>query len=348
MNAKVREFGVVFCVSLLAIIALLLPVRETNAQQPSENQGREERVRDTSRTIDVEGVGSVEVFESVNTPADRHYIAPVFDFVLIEPSVIAKFSDTDEAIKMKIKMVPRDVRREVAESLSSLTGRKILVQNVGNLRLYAVFVDVDSQTTKNNFEVKEFRIENPVSTQGLDVSLDVKKEKGKDLAAAINRGEITFRLSYAYNSINLDSRREELRVRTVLDSSSYRRLEQQGQELMTADQMAEAVENMKREITSEVYLGLGKIVINPTADTFFHTCRFGFGRNFIRNLRQLCTPAPYNTADHSSQRIQVPGCIPLRLNRISFIQCISDFTISCIVVSHGNPLFLYFYLKDYH
>ena len=262
MNAKVREFGVALCVSLLAIITLLLPVRETNAQSasnpPSQNQGKEEKVSDTSRTIDVEGVGSVEVFESVNTP-DRYYIAPVFDFVLIEPSVIAKFSDTDEAIKMKVKMVPPDVRKEVAESLTSLMGRRILVQNVGNLRLYAVFIDVDSQTTKNNFEVKEFRIENPVSTQGLDVSLDVKKEKGKDLAAAINRGEITFRLSYAYNSINLDSRREELRVRTVLDSSSYRRLEQQGQELMTADQMAEAAANMKRDITSVVYLGLGKI-----------------------------------------------------------------------------------------
>jgi hypothetical protein len=72
-------------------------------------------------------------------------------------------------------------------------------------------------------------------------------------------GRVTFTLSYSYNQVSLDSRIEKLRASTLIDTNAVRDVKQRGAEIMTAKQMGEVANGIKREIESKVILGFGKI-----------------------------------------------------------------------------------------
>jgi hypothetical protein len=249
-------------VKALAFVVSLLTFFALNQSVVIAQVGGEERVRDTARTLDIPGEGTVEVYESMNSN-ERHYIAPKLRFQLVERGKIATVSDIGgegfKSINMRLEIVTPNVRSQVASQLTGLLVKVINVGNVGNLFLNAISVDIQDESVKNEFGVVSRVIPVPVAAQVLDVSFRVRANKVDQLANSINNGGTALLISYSYNNVTLDTRTEELRASRIADTNFIRNLDQQGQELMSATQMSEGAAQLRNEITSRVIEGFGKI-----------------------------------------------------------------------------------------
>lgn len=252
---KVKALALTVIVTLLATFVL-------HPSRILAQVGNEEKVKDTARTLDIPGEGSVEVYESMNSN-ERHYIAPKLRFQLVEPGKIAAVSDIQaegfKSVNMKLEIVNPNVRFQVASQLSGLLQKQINVANVGNLFLNSMVVDVQDESVKNEFGVVTRVVPVPVAAQDLAISFRVRQNKVNELVNSINTGGTVLLISYTYNNVSLDTRTEELRASRIVDTSFIRHLDQQGQELMSASQMSEGAAQIRNEITSRVIEGFGKI-----------------------------------------------------------------------------------------
>ena len=242
--------------ALLALIILwlygfgLMPVF---ANTP--NAAKDERVGDSALAIDT-SKGTVAVHQSLNDEK-RFYIAPNFKFLAVNPTGdVARLGATFAAktdVMMKLQLVVPAVRREVANALGVKQ-----IWKVGNLPVNAIRVDLktDSLIEKYGIE-KAYKIDSPAYAQKLDIVFSMSSDKAKEFIRDVNNGKVAFELTYAFNQINIESHYEELSARFVRNSNSLRRLDQQGKELMTAEQMAEVAKSIRKEITSKVITSLG-------------------------------------------------------------------------------------------
>ena len=215
-----------------------------------------------------QGGGTIDVYESINKNG-RFYIAPLLKFASLRdggvgameegPLQVARLSQLVPECQLSLAMVAPNVRRAVARKLTELKKEDVLIENIGNLKVYAVTVDVANAETRNKFGVQSYIIRNPTYSQTLDVGLSLSPETAPAFVRAVNNSDIIFNLSYVFQDINLDNRIEKLDLSVVRSSSTFQDLDQSGKELMSAKQVADAAANIRRDITSTVIEGLGTI-----------------------------------------------------------------------------------------
>ena len=226
------------------------------------NAAKDERVGDSAFAIDT-SKGTVAVHRSLknegekNNEQNRFYIAPNFKFLAVNAKGdVARLGASSAAktdVIMKLQLVVPAVRREVAKALDV---KKIW--QVSNLPVNAIRVDLKTDALIEKYGIEQaYKIDSPAYTQTLDVVFSVASDKAKEFVHDVNLGKVAFQLTYAFNQINIDSHDEMLSVRFISDSNTLRRLDQQGKELMTAEQMAEAAKSIRTEITSKVITSLG-------------------------------------------------------------------------------------------
>lgn len=268
MKAKYL-FGAML-LSTLSVTALLIggadgqppPSDKATANNPAD-KGKEDRVRDTVITLKT-SYSTVDLHESMNSD-ERFYVAPHFRFMLLEPDnkVIAQASrDAKEgrvAVHLALEMVHPQIRSELVTILQG-NGRKVDIVGVRNLPVDSIRVGVYSPEDRDHYGVTDFVLASPTpGAEKLTVSLGVQAARSKEFVEAVNAGRITLAINYSYNQVSLDSRVEKLRASTLIDTASVRDLKQRGAEIMTAQQMTQVANGIKREIESKVYLGFGKI-----------------------------------------------------------------------------------------
>jgi hypothetical protein len=245
---------------LLVFLSLdLIGIQLAHGAEKTVDPGKAERIKDGPRSIHT-SVGTIEVYESADSP-DRHYIAPLFRFASIEPSKIAKlsrFGGAEKTIKMKFEILNPNIREEVASVLSDIFKKTIYPGNVGNLPIYEIRIEPLDEDAKA-LGLGRFSIRLPAFNEASDVSLPVKSENAKEVVDAINEGDITFSISHAYNNIFLDMPIKQLSVTMIADTNAVRELKQQGKELMSAQQIEEAANGIRKELTSKMIEGFGKI-----------------------------------------------------------------------------------------
>ena len=192
--------------------------------QNTGEAGKEETVSDVPYAIDISGVGTVDVYESVNKNG-RYYIAPQLRFTLLDPPQVARISGLSAQgqteCDFSIVMLAPNVRAQVAAKLSALKGQAIAVENVGNLRVYAILLDVAAAAVKNRFVIQSYKIDNPEYSQTMDAYVTLNADTAQQFADAVNNGDVTFNLSYVYKNINLDSRVEKLDLSLVKKSQTF-------------------------------------------------------------------------------------------------------------------------------
>ncbi|MDM8560812.1 LamG domain-containing protein [Candidatus Parabeggiatoa sp. HSG14] len=219
------------------------------------NAAKDERVADSASAIDT-SEGTVAVHQSLNDE-NRFYIAPNFKFLAVNAKgdvarLGATFATKTDVI-MKLQLVVPAVRSEVAKKLGVKQ-----IWKVGNLPVNAIRVDLKTDSLVEKYGIETaYKIDSPAYAQKLDIVFSMSSDKAKEFIRDVNNGKVAFRLTYAFNQINIDSHYEELSASFIRDSSSLRRLDQQGKELMTAEQMAEVAKSIRKEITSRVITSLG-------------------------------------------------------------------------------------------
>jgi hypothetical protein len=219
------------------------------------NAAKDERVADSALAIDT-SKGTVAVHQSLNDES-RFYIAPNFKFLAVNAKGdVARLGATSVAktdVIMKLRLVVAADRHEVAKALNVQQ-----IWKVGNLPVNAIRVDLKTDALIEKYGIEQaYKIDSPAYTQTLDVVFSVASEQAKEFVRDVNQGKVAFQLTYAFNQINIDSHHEELSARFISDSNTLRRLDQQGKELMTAEQMADAAKSIRKEITSKVITSLG-------------------------------------------------------------------------------------------
>ena len=227
-------------------------------------KGKDEKVGDTAITVKT-SYSTVDVYESLNSDR-RFYVAPHFNFLLVEPDhkVIARPTRTSDKgavpVQMLLEMVHPEIRVELLNKLSQATGQDLNITDIRNLRVDSVRVDVYSDEDRQTYGLKPFVLNNPVpGAEKLAINLIVDAQKAAQFVQDVNDGNITFQVDYSFNRVTLDYRVEMLRASLLMDTQQMRDLAQKGAEIMTAKQMAEAAANVKREIESKVIEGMGKI-----------------------------------------------------------------------------------------
>jgi hypothetical protein len=219
------------------------------------NAAKDERVGDSAFAIDT-SKGTVAVHQSLNEES-RFYMAPNFKFLPVnakgDVAKLGAISVAKTDIIMKLQLVVPADRHEVAKALNAQE-----IWKVGNLPVNAILVDLKTDSLIEKYGIEQaYKIDSPAYAQKLDIVFSVASDKAKEFVRNVNQGKVAFRLTYAFNQINIDSHHEELSARFIRDSNTLRRLDQQGQELMTTEQMAEAAKSIRKEITSKVITSLG-------------------------------------------------------------------------------------------
>jgi len=216
--------------------------------------GKNERISDSAFATINTSKGTVAVHQSLNDES-RFYIVPHFKFLTVNAKGdIARRSATIKdktEVLMKLQFAVPAVRREVAKALEV---KKIW--KVGNLPVNAIRVNLKSDSLGKMYGVeKAYKVDYPAYAQDLDVVFTVASDKADEFIRDVNRGNVDFKLIYAFNQINIDSHYEELPISFIRDS--LLRLIPQGKELMTAVQMADMARTIRHEITSKVITSLG-------------------------------------------------------------------------------------------
>jgi hypothetical protein len=219
------------------------------------NAAKDERVGDSALAIDT-SKGTVAVHQSLNNEP-RFYMAPNFKFLAVnakgDVARLGASSATKTDVIMKLRLVVAADRHEVAKALKVPE-----IWKVGNLPVNAIRVDLKTDALIEKYGIEQaYKIDSPAYTQTLDVVFSVASEQAKEFVRDVNQGKVAFQLTYAFNQINIDSHHEELSARFISDSKTFRRLDQQGKELMTAEQMADSAKSIRKEITSKVITSLG-------------------------------------------------------------------------------------------
>jgi len=202
--------------------------------------------------------GPVTAFQSLNVDS-RFYIAPEFRFIAVNTKGdVAKtgISHADKtSILMNLQLMIPAVNAEVTQYLSKQIGQTV---SVGHLAVYAIVVDLMEEFFQEKYGLENaYKIEQPTFTKTLPVTFLVNRAKADEFIRDVNSGKVTFRLTYAFNQINIDSHYAELSARLIRDTDQIRHLDQQGKELMTAEQMAEVTTKIRNQITSKEILSLG-------------------------------------------------------------------------------------------
>jgi len=202
--------------------------------------------------------GPITAFQSLNVDS-RFYIAPEFRFIAVNTKGdVAKtgISHADKSsILMNLQLMIPAVNAEVTQYLSKQIGQTV---SVGHLAVYAIVVDLMEEFFQQKYGLENaYKIEQPTFTKALPVTFLVDRAKADEFIRDVNSGKVTFRLTYAFNQINIDSHYAELSARLIRDTDQIRHLDQQGKELMTAEQMAEVTTKIRNQITSKEILSLG-------------------------------------------------------------------------------------------
>jgi hypothetical protein len=166
--------------------------------------GNSEKISDSVITTNTTQ-GTVDVHKSLNDES-RFYIAPLFKFLAVNVKGDmarrgATIKDKTEVfMKLQFFTVPA-LRREVARELKV---KKIW--KVRNLPVNAIRVNLKSDSLGKKYGVeKAYKIDHPAYAQDLDVVFSVASDKANEFIRDINRGNVDFRLIYAFNQVNIDS-----------------------------------------------------------------------------------------------------------------------------------------------
>jgi hypothetical protein len=240
----------------------LIAVGEPQATASSETtQTSGEKVGQYAIPVDTE-FGTVEVYESL-VEKGHWYVGPIFRFKLVDSknNLISRVSDTltpgVKSVELSLELVTPDILAQVREQLSS-DGH--LVKDVGNLRLYRIIVDLRSESIKKALAIVPLKIDNPAFGQSFPVTFEVQQDKADKFSDLINSGSIDFNITFQFNEIKTDIFFSQLDASVVRQSKTYRDLKQKGQELMTADQAADSVSSISRDLSATTIQGLGEIV----------------------------------------------------------------------------------------
>jgi hypothetical protein len=146
--------------------------------------------------------GTVEVHQSLNDES-RFYIVPDVKFLNVKGDMAKRgttIKDKTEVLMKLLFTVPA-VHREVAEKLDV---KKIW--KVRNLPVNAIRVNLKSDLLGKKYGVKKaYKVDHPAYAQGLDVVFLLASDKADEFIRDVNRGNVDFRVIYAFNQVNIDS-----------------------------------------------------------------------------------------------------------------------------------------------
>jgi hypothetical protein len=267
MNAS-RTFGITIVIAMVGVIALP-QVTQTNsskdANRPADtnSQGGQDKVRETVITLRTTDA-TVDLHRSFSSD-ERFFVAPIPRFRPLDqsPESIAQVtrdaSDGRVPVQMSVDIVRPKIRKELAELLRA-EGYHVTESGINNLETNSIRIGLFSKGDRDYYDATDFVLNNPqAGAELLAVSLDVAANRAKEFVQMVNAGRMTFEFSYSFNKVTVDSRIESLKASTLINTESVRNLAQRGAEVMTAKQMAEVANGIKREIESKVILGFGKV-----------------------------------------------------------------------------------------
>ncbi|WP_424140479.1 hypothetical protein [Roseomonas chloroacetimidivorans] len=247
------------------LILAALSISDVRAQNGAET------VLDSAYTIPLSIGETVEVFPST-TNKRRFYVAPIMNFYPFDRNGTnilyarhAPLNDQAGAAQLSFLLSVPEVLEEIRTELARkqvrgddgavLTREQIVIDI---LRIDAIRLDVLSDDYRALYDVRPFILNKPPSRQNISMELSARINS-RELVDRINSGDIQLLVTYGYNEVSLDESRRVLSLSQAIETKAFRDLRQRGAEVFTAQQMAQAANAIRTEITDSYYPGLGKI-----------------------------------------------------------------------------------------